>query len=160
MLSICKSTPDSAGHNIRWRSTGSHSRVLYGADTHLHTYPYNGLRFAVDPCHPRHPILAAASLALLSFPPTPPLRASLLLPLLSCFKSSSFPLRKILPIPPVLSFSLPLLQSPLPPCVSQNEWQVSLPDVVAVGRQTDRQHVCVCAVFLLFFCVVFFVCTL
>lgn len=72
---------------------------------------------------------------MLSFPPTPPCCASLLLPLLSCYKSATFPLSMTLPIPP-LSVSLPLLFPPsltfhilLPSaCVCQNEWQVSLPD--------------------------------
>lgn len=65
--------------------------VVFGAEqTDIYT-PIYGLRFALDPCHPRHPFLATVSLALLSFPPTPPCYASLPLPLLSCFKSSSFP---------------------------------------------------------------------
>ncbi len=120
------------GHRIRWQFIGRQSCVRCRADRHLHTYLYNGLRFALDPCHPRHPILATVSLALLSFPPTPPCCASLPLPLLSCFKSSSFPLSIILPIPPLSGSPLllfpPSLTFPallLSPCVCQNEWQVS-----------------------------------
>ncbi len=111
------------GRTISLQFIGSHSCALRGADRHLHTYLYNGLRVAVDPCHPHHPFLAAVSLALLSLPPTPPSCASLPLPRLSCFKTSSFPLSVILPISP-----LPSVHSPLSPCVCKNEWQVSPTD--------------------------------
>lgn len=59
------------GQRISWQFIGSHSCVPCAADSHLHTYLYNGLHFAVDPCHPHRPSLATVSLALLSFPPTP-----------------------------------------------------------------------------------------
>lgn len=93
---------------------------------------------------------------MLSFPPTPPHCASLLLPLLSCYKSSTFPLSMTLPIPP-LSGSLPLLFPPaltfhilLPsPCVCQNEWQVSLPDAkLLLGGSFDddlTSSMCACS---------------
>lgn len=105
---------------------------------------------------------------MLSFPPTPPRCASLLLPLLSCYKSSTFPLSMTLPIPP-LSGSLPLLFPPaltfhilLPsPCVCQNEWQVSLPDAkLLLGGSFDddlTSSMCACSFFPSFF---FFLCVL
>lgn len=137
------------GHRISWQFIGIRSCVLCRADRHLHTY--NNLRFTVVPCHPHHLFLAAVSLALLSFPPTPPCCASLPLPLLLCFKSSSFPLSVILPIPPLFPSSL----SPLSPCVCQNEWQVSLPDAKLYGRRLwwwlDMQHVYVPSFLFLFF---------
>lgn len=89
----------------------SHSCVVCWADFYT---PRTVLHFTVGPCHPHHPFLAAVSLALLSFPPTLPCCATLPLPLLLCFKSSSFPLSIILPIPPLSpslrspTFSLPL----------------------------------------------------
>lgn len=105
---------------------------------------------------------------MLSFPPTPPRCASLLLPLLSCYKSSTFPLSMTLPIPP-LSGSLPLLFPPaltfhilLPsPCVCQNEWHVSLPDAkLLLGGSFDddlTSSMCACSFFPSFF---FFLCVL
>lgn len=103
---------------------------------------------------------------MLSFPPTPPRCASLLLPLLSCYKSSTFPLSMTLPIPP-LSGSLPLLFPPaltfhilLPsPCVCQNEWQVSLPDAKLLlgGSFDDDLTSSMCVFFPSFF---FFLCVL
>lgn len=122
------------GHRICWRFIRSHSRVLCRADRHLHTYLYNGLRFAVDPCHPHHPFLASLTRSAL-FPSHTPRCASLPLPLLSCFKSSSFPLSMILPIPP-LPCSPPFLFPPsltfpallLSPRVCLDERQVSPPD--------------------------------
>ena len=103
------------GHRISWRFIRSRSRALRrGRQTHLHTYLYNGLRSALRPCHTHHPFLASVSLALLSFPPTPPCCAALPLPLLSCFKSSSFPLSMIVPVPPLPS-PPQLSSSPLPP---------------------------------------------
>lgn len=122
----------------------SQSRAVPSRQTHLHTYLYNGLRSALDPCHPHHPFLASVSLALLSFPPTPPRCAALPLPLLSCFKSSSFPLSMIVPVPPLPSLALLLsftpahspLHSPLSPYVCSDEWQVSPPDANSVvGRR-------------------------
>lgn len=94
------------GHSIRCQFIGSHSCVVRQADRHSHTYLYNGLCFTVHPCHPRLLFLATVSLDLLFFPPTPLHCASLLLPMLSCYKSSSFPLSLILPVP-TLSGSFP-----------------------------------------------------
>lgn len=94
------------GHSIRCQFVGSHSCVDHQADRHSHTYLYNGLHFTVRPRHPCRLFLATVSLALLFFPPTPLHCASLLLPMLSCYKSSSFPLSLILPVP-TLSSSFP-----------------------------------------------------
>lgn len=98
------------GHSIRCQFIRSHSNVVRQADRHVHTYLYNGLCFTVHPCYPCLLFLATVSLDLLFFLLTPLHCASLLLPILSCYKSSSFSLSLILPVSPA-PYSLPLLPS-------------------------------------------------
>lgn len=57
------------GHRIRWQLAGSHSRVcVCGADRRTHTYLYNGLSFAADPCHPHHPFFSYSLSSAALFP--------------------------------------------------------------------------------------------
>lgn len=141
-----------AGHRMRWQFGGSRGCVLCGADRHLNTYLYAGLRFTVDPCRPFFSY---------SLPPTPPRCASLRLPLLSCFKSSSFSLSVISPVPP-LSGSLPPFPLLHLHCLAWHflhvffplEWVAgvsSRPQVVAEEQlwlRPDKQHVYALCVFL------------
>lgn len=98
--------------------------------------------------------LAAVSLAFPSFPPTLPCCASLPLTLLSCFKSTSFPLSLILPLPPFYC------SPPLPPLCYfllvfarvSDRCLLQMPSccceaVVAITWQTA----CICTCVLLFF---------
>lgn len=156
----------------------SHSCVHCRVDRHLNTCLYNGLCFAVEKKLkrmmwktglPHHPFFffKLVSLAFPSFPPTLPCCASLPLTLLSCFKSTSFPLSMILPLPPpLLLTSSPFSSfSYIPRSVTfflcLPEWQVSSPDAKLLlwgscdDTATSSMCIYLCVVVFFLFCMCF-----
>lgn len=121
------------------------SRVLCWADRLLHTY--NSSTLHSGSLSSPSSFFSCSLTSLLSFPPTPPCCAALPLPLLLCFKSSSFPLSIISSIPPLFpssrspTFSLPL-----------SEWVAGVSSrckaVWEVVVKTAWQAACLCAQFL------------